>query len=53
MAAASHPVGTPVPVEEDDAGAGAGVVTVPPLGPSEVLVLTNRPDPDEGAVAPS
>jgi hypothetical protein len=25
-------------------------LTIPPLGPSEVLILMNRPDPDEGAI---
>jgi glycosidase len=44
----SPPVGTRVPVEKD--GSGNTFVTVPPLGPSEVLVLVNRSDPDEGAI---
>jgi hypothetical protein len=35
-------------VEKDTSG--DTFVTIPPRGPSEVLILMNRPDPDEGAI---
>ncbi len=44
----SHPGGTEVPV--DRAGDGTAYVEIRNLGPSEVLVLTNHPEKDEGAL---
>lgn len=46
----NHPVGTTIPVERDDDG--ATFVTVAPLDPSEVLVLTNRPEQEDGQILP-
>jgi hypothetical protein len=48
--AGPHPVGTSVPVERDPDG--TAFVTVDSLGPSEVLVLINRPRPVAGGVRP-
>jgi glycosidase len=46
--AAPHPVGTTVPIEKDlDEST---FITIGSLGPSEVIVLLNHPDPEAGTV---
>jgi hypothetical protein len=45
-----HPVGSSVQV--DKMGDGTTFVTVQSIGPSEVLVLINRPNPEIGAILP-
>jgi glycosidase len=45
-----HPVGSSVQVGK--MGDGTTFVTIQSIGPSEVLVLTNRPDPEVGAILP-
>lgn len=46
-----HPIGSTLDVGA--LGDGTTYVTVDALGPSEVLVLTNRPDPDPGSITPA
>ena len=45
-----HPVGSTVPVSRT--GNGTAFVTINAVGPSEVLVLVNRPTPEAGAILP-
>jgi hypothetical protein len=45
-----HPVGSSVQVGK--MGDGTTFVTIQSIGPSEVLVLINRPDPEVGAILP-
>jgi glycosidase len=47
-ASGDHATGTTVPVEHG--AGGPAYVTIRSLGPSEVLVLTNRPEPQEGGI---
>ena len=44
-----HPVGSTVPVEKTG---GTTLITVTSVGPSEVIILINRPNPELGAILP-
>ena len=44
-----HPVGSTIPVEKTGA---TTFVTINSIGPSEVVVLINRPNPEVGAILP-
>jgi glycosidase len=47
----SHPIGSTVEVRTQPDGIAS--VTVDSLGPSEVLVLTNRPEQEPGSISPA
>jgi hypothetical protein len=44
----THPVGSTIPVYRT--ADGRAFVEIRDIQPSEVLVLTNHPEPDEGAI---